>query len=191
MLSEVVVGNLYGINTLSIVDAASITNTVESNFDEFLERLNETIQKTLPVEQSLPIVPATENVTVQKPKSDQDSRVRWTANDDIRMHKEFLALLSTYSLTQNDFKDSLVKTSKTHKVFLKELATISEWRGTLKSCLKRIQRMFNNQKFTYREARKLKRLLKMNQKGLITMDFILEEFPGKTIANIEEFKESL
>ena len=48
--------------------------------------------------------------------------------------------------------------------------------------------MLNQDKFTYRDTRKLKKLLKDQAKGKITMEKILEQFPGKTEDQVVEFQ---
>ena len=65
------------------------------------------------------------------------------------------------------------------------------WKGTAGTCLKRLQKMCNKNTFSYRETRTLKRMLKLVNKNKMTIEQVLEHFPGRTVETIEEFKKNL
>lgn len=62
------------------------------------------------------------------------------------------------------------------------------WKGTIYVLRKRIFKIYNTSKFTSRDLRKLKKLLKDQTKGILTMNQVLDYFPGKTIEQINELK---
>ena len=51
--------------------------------------------------------------------------------------------------------------------------------------------MCNKNTFSYRETRTLKRMLKLVNKNKMTIEQVLEHFPGRTVETIEEFKKKL
>ena len=83
------------------------------------------------------------------------------------------------------------KVWKLYKKFFKELKLKVDWRGTLVELKNRIVKIKSSTRFTARDIRVLKRYLAKEAKGEISMDQVLEQFPGKTLEQIIEFKNSL
>ena len=68
---------------------------------------------------------------------------------------------------------------------------MADWRGTLIELKDRIIKIKSVTKFTARDIRVLKRYLAKEANGEISMDQVLEQFPGKTLEQVLEFKNSL
>ena len=83
------------------------------------------------------------------------------------------------------------KVWKQHRKFFKELKNKVDWSGTLVELKNRIIKIKSSTRFTARDTRVLKRYLTKEAKEEISMDQVLEQFPGKTLEQIIEFKNSL
>ena len=62
------------------------------------------------------------------------------------------------------------------------------WAGHIYSLKNRLIKIMDNTKISAREGRELKRLLRKEHTGEMTLLEILELFPGKTMKQIKEFK---
>ena len=62
------------------------------------------------------------------------------------------------------------------------------WKGTLIELKDRIIKVRSADKFTARETRVLKRYLSKLADGLVSIEQVLEQFPGKTEEQILEFQ---
>ena len=118
-------------------------------------------------------------------------KVRWTEEDDVAFYKTFLDTINQFNLTTDDFKGPTNKILFEHKHVLKQLVKSSNWRGTTVTCLRRIKRILDKNGFNYRETRKLKKMLKLVKKNKMTIEQVLEHFPGRSHQMIEEFKNNL
>ena len=118
-------------------------------------------------------------------------RVRWTNKDDIFLYKSFLNLINLSGLTIEDFKAPIEYVLNQHMHIMKQLAKSVNWNGTAAACLNRLQKMLIKSGFSYREARKLKKMLKLVDKNMMTMEQVIEQFPGRSYEMIQEFKSQL
>lgn len=73
---------------------------------------------------------------------------------------------------------------------LEQLIWKHKWRGDVSTLNERIKKRLQEGNFTAREQRKLKKLLKSNEKGQITIKEIATHFPGKTEEHVAEFKKN-
>ena len=116
-------------------------------------------------------------------------RMRWTSEEDIALYKSFLDLIKEADLTVNDFKGHPQEILFIHLTLIRKLVKLSKWKGTAGACLRRLQKMFYKNGFNYRESRKLKRMLKLVSKNRMTIEEVIENFPGRSLEMIEEFKQ--
>ena len=89
----------------------------------------------------------------------------------------------------NELAEIKGKIPKHLRKLMNRIKSESNWRGTLVELKARIKKIIRTQNFTERDIRKLKKLLKQQMKnGDIDIDFILEQFPGKTARHILDFR---
>ena len=84
------------------------------------------------------------------------SRIRWKNEDDATLYKCFLGLINESNLKIDDFRKPWHEVLDRYLHVIRELVKLTQWRGTLKACSKRLQKMLTKDRFTYRESRKLK-----------------------------------
>ena len=118
-------------------------------------------------------------------------RVRWTNKDDIFLYKSFLNLINLSGLTIEDFKAPIEYVLNRHMHIIRQLAKSINWKGTAAACLNRLQKMLIKNGFSYRESRKLKKMLKLVDKNKMTIEQVIEQFPGRSYEMIQEFKSQL
>ena len=82
------------------------------------------------------------------------------------------------------------KVNKLHRNFLNTVKQKVGWKGTLVELKDRIIKVRSSSKFTARESKILKDYLKEFDKKTMSMEQILENFPGKTVDQIFDFKEN-
>ena len=80
------------------------------------------------------------------------------------------------------------KVNKLHRKFLNSLKMEVGWRGTLVELKDRIIKIKSASRFTAREIRVLKRYLLKLANRTVSIEQVLEQFPGKTIKQINEFQ---
>ena len=80
---------------------------------------------------------------------------------------------------------------KERSISLNRLKNLSNWRGTFVELHARIIKILKSSHFTAREIRVLKRLLKLEERGEITMESVLESLPGKSLDSIIQYKQTL
>jgi hypothetical protein len=73
---------------------------------------------------------------------------------------------------------------------LEQLKKKHDWKGDIYSLRERIRRRLSETGFTAREQRRLRRMLKSYQKGIITIEEIAKKFPGKTEGQIIQYNSS-
>lgn len=118
-------------------------------------------------------------------------KTRWSKEKDIEMYKQFYRKMRSYGYTIEDFKNNKEKLTKRKRKFLRELKATSGWKCTYQELYKRICRVLTTTHFTARDERRLRRLLRQEIKGKITLERVLEHFPGKTMEQIVKFKEDV
>ena len=114
-------------------------------------------------------------------------KVRST-EEDVAFYKTFLDTINQFNLIVDDFEGPKNEVLFEHKHVLKHLVNSSGWRGTTVTCLKRLKLILEKNGFNYRETRKLKRMLKFVKKAKMTIEQVLEHFPGRSHQMIEVFK---
>ena len=118
----------------------------------------------------------------------EDKKLRWRVKDDIKMFHIFKRNISLLGYSTQEFLGPIKSVSKSYKHVLKALIKDCGWRGKSGCLLKRIRKLLKKNDFSTREIRKLKKLIRENIKGLVTIEKIAEQFPGKTVDQINEFK---
>ena len=118
-------------------------------------------------------------------------QLRWSKQEDIKLFKTIKDLSYKFGIdiVKTNFEKG--KVCKQHRKFFKELKNKVDWSGTLVELKNRIIKVKSSTRFTARDIRVLKRYLTKEAKGEILMDQVLEQFPGKTLEQIIEFKNSL
>ena len=109
---------------------------------------------------------------------------RWSKEHDVCMFKEINKLLPSTSITLNSLKVKSGKMSSEMTWLLKETKQAIAWKGTIYDLRKRIYKVLTSAKFTARDIRKAKKLIKLTKKGKLSEQELLENFPGKTLAQI-------
>ena len=118
-------------------------------------------------------------------------RVRWKNEHDVPLYKSFLHLINQNGLTIDDFKAPIEYVLNRHMHIIRQLAKSINWKGTAAACLNRLQKMLIKSGFSYRESRKLKKMLKLVDKNKMTMEQVIEQFPGRSYEMIQQFKSQL
>ena len=100
---------------------------------------------------------------------------------------------SLWSLSQQSnicIQDELNKWhfSNNFKDLLNQIKVMHDWKGSIYVLRKRIKQIFRKSVLTQRDKRELKRLLRDEANGLITMADVLNYFPGKPHDLIFDFK---
>ena len=113
---------------------------------------------------------------------------RWTKEDDILMFQVASALVEQDGISIDQIANISGKIPKTFRKLMNKIKQESNWRGTLVELKTRIRKIIHTQSFTERDIRKLKRLLKQQLNGNVTLEFIQEQFPGKTLSQILNFR---
>lgn len=113
---------------------------------------------------------------------------RWTKEDDILMFQVASALVEQDGISIDQIANISGKIPKTFRKLMNKIKQESNWRGTLVELKTRIRKIIHTQSFTERDIRKLKRLLKQQLSGNVTLEFIQEQFPGKTLSQILNFR---
>ena len=103
---------------------------------------------------------------------------RWTKEDDILMFQVASALVEQDGISIDQIANISGKIPKTFRKLMNKIKQESNWRGTLVELKTRIRKIIHTQSFTERDIRKLKRLLKQQLNGNVTLEFIQEQFPG-------------
>mmetsp|Transcript_12842 Transcript_12842/g.14687 ORF Transcript_12842/g.14687 Transcript_12842/m.14687 type:complete len:259 (-) Transcript_12842:119-895(-) len=121
--------------------------------------------------------------------SSKRGKNRWSKKNDRVMFKIAIeqAALAGVNIEQIARIPGKIQCKAT-RALLNSIKAHSNWTGTLVELKKRIVKITTAEKFTDREVRILKKLIKMEKRGQITMAFLLEQFPGKTIDHVIEFK---
>ena len=97
-------------------------------------------------------------------------------------------MINLSGLTIDDFKAPIDDVLNQHMHIMKQLAKSVNWNGTAAACLNRLQKMLIKSGFSYRESRKLKKMLKLVDKNMMTMEQVIEHFPGRSYEMIQQFK---
>lgn len=113
---------------------------------------------------------------------------RWTKEDDILMFQVASALVEQDGISIDQIANISGKIPKTFRKLMNKIKQESNWRGNLVELKTRIRKIIHTQSFTERDIRKLKRLLKQQLSGNVTLEFIQEQFPGKTLSQILNFR---
>ena len=116
---------------------------------------------------------------------------RWSKQEDIKLFRVIKDLSLKINFDFSKTKLERGKICKQHRKLFKELKIKAEWKGTLVELKDRIRKITSATKFTARDIRVLKRYLTKEAKGEISMDQVHEQFPGKTLEQVFEFKNSL
>mmetsp|Transcript_4646 Transcript_4646/g.3911 ORF Transcript_4646/g.3911 Transcript_4646/m.3911 type:complete len:90 (-) Transcript_4646:28-297(-) len=74
------------------------------------------------------------------------------------------------------------------KKILEKLKDDFNWAGTIYALRDRIKKRLTTTKFTARERRVLNRMLREYHDGKMTIDQVAENFPGKTVEQVEKYK---
>ena len=113
----------------------------------------------------------------------KNTKLRWRKSEDKNLCDALKIVLKQNLIELNDFLQSY-KIQKDHSKVLKTVKIMINWKGTIYVLRKRIFKIYNTSKFTSRDLRKLKKLLRDEKKGILTMNQVLDYFPGKTIEQI-------
>ena len=113
---------------------------------------------------------------------------RWSKQEDIKLFKTLNAICQRLGIDVSSIKLSKGKVKKPHRKLLKSLKIEAGWKGTLIELKNRIIKVRSADKFTAREARVLKRYLSKLADGIVSMEQVLEQFPGKSEEQILEFQ---
>ena len=117
-----------------------------------------------------------------------EPETRWSKDDDIVLYSAFKSLIAQHNLDEEDFYNLRGRMTLKVREVLASLLVQCQWRGHIYSLKTRITKIMKSKNFTAREIRKLKRLLKLEKKGTITMSYVLEQFPGKTLKTIQKYQ---
>ena len=113
---------------------------------------------------------------------------RWSKLEDVNLFRTFSSLASDFGFKLSAINLGQCKIPKSMRKFFKRVKELSEWRGTLVELKARIKKIKAAKKFTDRDLRVLRRLLKNELEGTVTMEQVLEQFPGKTLKQIVDYK---
>ena len=126
----------------------------------------------------------------QEQASDADEPVtRWSKDDDVVLFRAFKDLIAQRNLTEADFYGLRGRMPEAEKDVLAALVIECNWKGHVYSLRTRIQKIMKSQDFTARETRRLKRLLKLERKGIVPLNYVAEQFPGKSLDTIEMYRQ--
>ena len=143
-----------------------------------------------------------------------DKCTRWSKIEDIELFKTFKGLWMEFNIDPYDANiyEAMIRTTVSilykistwsiwiikkqilqnivieRKLFLNKLKKISNWRGTYVELKDRIVKIITTNKLTARDMRVLKRMLRQEDRGEITMNDVLDAMPGKTLDQINKFK---
>lgn len=117
-------------------------------------------------------------------------QTRWSKADDVELFKAFKVLIEKHGLKEEDFVAMNGRFSGSSKKVLEILLEQCKWKGNIYNLRDRIKKILNEPDFTAREIRRLRKLLREEIAGEITLDKVLEKFPGKSIEKIVEYKQN-
>jgi hypothetical protein len=109
---------------------------------------------------------------------------RWSKECDVLMFKEINKLLPSTSITLEDLKVKSGKLTSEISRLLKKTKQAIHWKGTIYELRKRICKVLTCTKFTARDIRKAKKLIRLTKKGKISEQELVDNFPGKSLAEI-------
>ena len=124
-------------------------------------------------------------------KEIKSEKWRWSKQEDVKLFKIIKEFSTKFGFDATKIKFEKGKICKLHRKFFKQLKRMTDWRGTLIELKDRIIKIKSVTRFTARDVRVLKRYLAKEAKEEISMDQVLEQFPGKTLVQVLEFKNSL
>jgi hypothetical protein len=92
-------------------------------------------------------------------------------------------------MSPQDFLKKETRMPKVKKDILTKLKDDFNWSGTIYALRNRIQKRLMTQDFTAREKRVLNRKLREHHDGKITLEQVAKHFAGKTVEQVERYKE--
>lgn len=136
---------------------------------------------------------ATALLRFKKPttSSERENINRWSKNNDQKMFLTLRKLCREHGIQQEEFGVFSSRLSKPKKSILLQIKHLHNWRCDIYTLRDRILKRMQETSFTAREQRKLKRLLKLEKKGIVNLDFIVDQFAGKTLNQVIAFKNKL
>ena len=117
----------------------------------------------------------------------QCSKVRWGKEDDKQMFNTLWRLTKQQNLNLNDICESR-QLSKEFKNILVQVKELHNWRGSIYVLRKRVKLILSKSFLSAREERDLKKMLRKEAIGEISMNEIFQQFPGKSETLISNFK---
>ena len=114
---------------------------------------------------------------------------RWNRKDDAKMFYELKEAWKLSSINPEDFYDKNCFISNQHLDVLNTLVNRLQWRRGSDTLLKRIRTLSKNQTLSIRQEKTLKRLIQQAKltKQEISIDNILNLFPGKSVSSIKAY----
>lgn len=111
----------------------------------------------------------------------ENEKKRWGKSDDRQIYFIFIHESELSGVEVSDIISADSLTLKMRKV-LRQVFKQVLWKGTLDSLFTRIKKLNINQRFSVRETKAFKRLVKVSKQkfGFISMDYLKQGFPGKS-----------
>ena len=104
------------------------------------------------------------------------------------MFKTFWDLTQEVGIPLEDFLIKDRRIPKPKREILLKVKELHNWKGTIYVLANRIKKIMKTSKFTARDIRLLKRLLREESWGMITIDQVHDNFPGKSLSQILSFR---
>lgn len=121
--------------------------------------------------------------------SEAERNGRWTKEQDRQMFKTLSLLCSQAGIDVNSLLIRDTRISSEKKAVLNQVKDAHSWKGTIYVLKNRIAKLLKQDKFSARDVRLLKRLIREELAGKISFQQISEYFPGKTADHIIQFRE--
>jgi hypothetical protein len=128
-----------------------------------------------------------ENANSSNMSTTSNSKTRWKFEQDVLLVKVLKELLPSTNITGRDLMKGKGRMSIQFKQLMTACKQKAEWKGTIYELRSRISKKLNRTKFTAREERKVKRLLRLYLDGQINLELLLESFPWKSQEQIFQY----
>ena len=125
---------------------------------------------------------------IQEKADFKSKNCRWSKQEDIKLFKVLNSVCQRLNIDMSRIKLSKGKVNKLHRDLFKSIKMEAGWRGTLVELKDRIIKIRSADKFTTREMRVLKRYLAKLANGIVSMEQVLEQLPGKSVEQILKFQ---
>lgn len=120
--------------------------------------------------------------------SSESKKNRWDKEQDKQLFETLKTLCIQAGVDVEEFGKIEKRMSEFKKHTLNELKEAHNWKGNIYTLRDRIRKRITEDDFTAREKRVLKRLLKQERDGLVSLDYVISQFAGKTMDQVLKYK---